>query len=125
LSDGGSISIEIRESLGLKLAQAATRRVPSLTEVHEHFGEAAKRTFSNNEEGPERPIHTEGFSQACISDFTGKEGQFGGKVRGCRASLLQAQHQYNVVCKRPPAQFEDVKPVFEKIIASLGTGEKN
>jgi hypothetical protein len=125
ISDGGSISIEIRESFGLKLAQAATRRVPSLTEAHEYLGEAAKKAFSHYEEGPVRPIRTEGFREACICDFSGNEGFLGGKVKGCRATLSAPPHQYNVICKCPPAQFEDVKPVFEKIISRLGTGEKN
>jgi len=127
ISDGGSISIEIRESLGLKLRQvAAGARVPlpSLTEVHEYFGEATKRNFSRYEEGPERPIETAGFT-ACISDFSGNEDFFSGMVKGCRASLVHPLHQYNVVCKCPPAQFEDVRPVFEKIISSLGTGDKD
>jgi uncharacterized Zn finger protein (UPF0148 family) len=123
ISDGGSISIEIRESVGLKLAQAATRRMPSLNEAHEYLGEAAKRAFSHYEESPARPIATEDF-HACISDFSGDEGIFGGKVKGCRVSLVHPPHQYNVICKCPPAQFEGVKPVFEKIISSLGTGEK-
>jgi hypothetical protein len=124
ISNGGSISIEIRESFGLKLAQVATRRMPSLAEAHEYLGEAAKGAFSHYEEGPVRPMRTEGFREACISDFSGGEGMLGSKVKGCRATLSAPPHQYNVICKCPPAQFEDAKPVFEKIISSLGTGEK-
>jgi hypothetical protein len=29
-------------------------------------------------------------------------------------------HQFNVVCKCPAGMFEQVKPIFEKIIGSLG-----
>jgi len=124
MSDGGSISIEIRESYVLKLMRVAGNRLPPLEEIHKYFREATRRNFSSYEEGPERPIETEGFPQACICDFSGSEGFFRQKVKGCRASLVHPQHQYNVVCKCPPAQFADVKPVFEKIISSLGTGEK-
>jgi uncharacterized Zn finger protein (UPF0148 family) len=123
ISDGGSISIEIRESYVLKLMRLAGGRLPPLEEIHQYLREATKKNFSSYEEGPERPITTEGF-QACVSDFSGKESLFSEKVKGCRASLVHAQHQYNVVCQCPAAQFEDVKPVFEKIISSLGTGEK-
>ena len=127
-SSGGSISIEIRESLVLKLVRVAVGRrgaALSIDQVHEYYGEVAKKIFSNYKEDSERPIQTEGFGEAYVSDFSGSEGMFGfgGNVKGCRASLQHAGRQYNVICKCPPAQFEDVKPVFEKIIASLGTGE--
>jgi hypothetical protein len=29
-------------------------------------------------------------------------------------------HQFNVVCKCPAPMFEQVQPVFEKVIGSLG-----
>jgi hypothetical protein len=124
ISDGRSISIEIRESYGLKLTRLAGGRLPPLEQIHDYFGQAARQNFSNYEEGPARPIATEGFN-ACICDFSGKEGLLSPPVKGCRASLVHAEHQYNVICKCPPAEFDVVKPVFAKIISSLGRREKN
>jgi hypothetical protein len=81
--------------------------------------------FSRFEEESARPIETEGFPEGCVSIFTAKEqGILGHEVKGCRVTLRGAKRQFNIVCKCPPAQFDDVLPVFEKIIASLGTPEK-
>jgi hypothetical protein len=126
ISDGGSISVEIRESLVLKLAQVAggRRAAFSMDQIHEYYGVVTGKNFTNYGEDSARPIRTEGFGDAFVSDFRGSDGILGGKVKGCRASLAHAGRQYNVICKCSPAQFDDVKPVFEKIIASLGTGEK-
>jgi hypothetical protein len=122
ISDGGSISVEIRESLILKLVQAAAgrRATFAINQVHEYYGEMAKKNFSNYSEDSERPIQTEGFGEAYVSDFTGHEGMFGGDVKGCRASLTHAGRQYNVICKCPPAQFDDVNRCSKTSLQALG-----
>jgi predicted Zn finger-like uncharacterized protein len=129
-SDGGSISIEIRQTVGISLmiSQVIAKKnpqPPSLKRLHSHHLSMTRQDFAQFDDDSSRPIETEGFPEACVSTFSAKEpGIFGREVKGCRATLRGAKRQFNIVCKCPPAQFDDVLPVFEKIIASLGTPEK-
>ncbi len=138
--DGDSISIDIRESEGssakgkMKKAIASGQEVhqiggpeigrvgdaPAVASTHEYHHGVVMKNFSSYKEGPGRAIETAGFGEGRISDFTGKESFLSGTIKGCRASVVHREHQYNIVCKCSPAQFKDVEPVFEKIIASLG-----
>jgi|GEM_PF-4216218 hypothetical protein len=140
ISDGDSISIDIRESEGssakgkMKKAIASGQEVhqiggpsigrvgdaPAVASTHEYHRGVVMKNFSSYKEGPGRAIETAGFGEGRISDFTGKESIFSSTVKGCRASVVHREHQYSIVCKCSPAQFKDVEPVFEKIIASLG-----
>jgi hypothetical protein len=129
-SDGASISIEIRQTVGLSftIAQVVVGKPvqpPSLPQLHDHHRKMIKPDFSRFEEDSAQPIETEGFPEACVSNFTASEpGIFGGEVKGCRVTLRGHERQFNVVCKCKPTQFDDVLPVFEKIVASLRTPEK-
>ena len=129
-SDGASISIEIRQTVGLSftIAQVVVGKPvqpPSLPQLHDHHRKLIKPDFSRFEEGSAQPIETEGFPEACVSSFTASErGILGGEVKGCRVTLRGHERQFNVVCKCKPTQFDDVLPVFEKIVASLRTPEK-
>ena len=129
-SDGESISIEIRQTVGLSftIAQVIVGKPvqpPSLPQLHDHHRKMIRPDFGRFEEGSAQPIETEGFPEACVSNFTASEpGLFGGEVKGCRVTLRSPARQFNVVCKCKPTQFDDVLPVFEKIVASLRTPEK-
>jgi predicted Zn finger-like uncharacterized protein len=129
-SDGASISIEIRQTVGISftIAQVISRKrvqPPSLSQLHDHHRKMIMPDFRHFHDGSARPIEIEGFPEACVSTFTaGKRGIFGGEVKGCRATLRCPERQFNVVCTCKPTQFDDVLPVFEKIIASLGTREE-
>jgi uncharacterized membrane protein len=129
----GSISIEVRESIsGGAMAQAAIaghqnvdpREKTEAPVVGIHaFGLARfKENYSDYNETLTRPIQTKGYSEGRISDFTASQGLLGSKVCGCRATVMNSIHQFTVTCKCPPKQFKDVKPIFEKVVASLSTG---
>jgi hypothetical protein len=142
ISDRKSISIELRETEGssakgkMKKALLAGEELhqiggpsigrlgeaPSIESTHGYHKNVVMKNFSNYKESAAQPIET-GFGMGLISDFTADEGLLHAKVRGCRASLVAREHQYSIVCKCPPAQFKDAKPVFEKIIASLNPDE--
>ncbi len=144
INDGDSIFIDIRETEGSSAKGKMKKAIASGEEVHQiggpsigHVGDAPAvastheyhrgvviKNFSSYKEGPSRSLETAGFGEAKISDFTGKESLFSGTVKGCRASVVHREHQYNIVCKCSPSQFKDVLPVFEKIIGSLSPGEK-
>jgi hypothetical protein len=137
-----SISIDIRETEGSSAKGQMKKRLLSGQEVnqiggppHERIGEApavanthsyhlgvVTKSFLSYKEGSSRSIDT-GFGEGLLSDFTGKESIFSSTVKGIRASLVHRDHQYNIICECAPSQFKDVKPVFEKIIASLNPDE--
>jgi hypothetical protein len=141
ITDGGSIKIDIRQTEGssnkgkMKKAIASGQEVhqiggpsvgrldeaPSVVATHEYHRGVVTKDFMSYKEGPARPIQTEGFGEGRISDFTGQEGIFSGKITGCRATLVSSGYQWNIVCKCLPGQFKDVLPVFEKIIASMAS----
>jgi hypothetical protein len=140
--DDKSISIEIRESEGSsakgKMKKALMKgeelnqiggpsigrldEAPPIESTHGYHKSVVMKNFSNYKEGAAQPIET-GFGDGLISDFTAEEGLLHSRVRGCRASVVHAAHQYNIVCKCSPAQFKEVRPVFEKVIASLSPNE--
>jgi hypothetical protein len=91
---------------------------PSVLATHEYHRGVVTKNFTTYKELVARPIET-GFGEGRISNFTGKETILSSTVKGCRASVVHRAHQYSIVCTCPPAQFKDVLPVFEKVIASL------
>ncbi|HEV8002448.1 MAG TPA: hypothetical protein VGP63_21355 [Planctomycetaceae bacterium] len=136
ITDGGSIVIDLRETVGssakgqmmndlkagkeVTLFRSGLDAAPAIDDTHEFNRKVVIKNFVKYDEGSGLAIETSGFGEGRISDFTGKEGYFSGTIKGCRASLTDREHQYSIVCKCPPAQFKDVRPVFEKIISGLG-----
>jgi hypothetical protein len=128
----GPVSIEIGEALtgeAIRQAVAAMQKngkpirhdVPTVEQIHEYQRPKSSENFRSYDESPRsRGIKTKGYGEARISDFTATEGFFGTEASGCRATALNLARQITVTCKCPPSQFEDAKPVFEKVIASLG-----
>jgi hypothetical protein len=128
----GQLSIEIcedltggaiRETVGA-MRQKATpvrRDAPPADQIHEYQRQHSSEKFKSYSEEPQsRGIQTQGYGEGRISDFAATEGIFGTEVRGCRATALNQVRQFTVTCKCPPPLFEDARPVFEKVISSLG-----
>jgi len=130
----GRLSIEICEKLtgdGIreavvamrKKADPARRDAAAAEQIHEFQRQKSSENFKSYNEAPRSlGIETKGYGEARISDFTATEGLFGTEVSGCRATVLNQAHQLTVTCKCPPSLFQDAKPVFEKVISSLGFG---
>jgi hypothetical protein len=130
----GQVSIEICENLSgagiqeavvamRKKADPARREAPPAEQIHEAQRQKSSESFKSYNEAPRtQGLKTKGYGEARISDFTAREGLFGTEVSGCRATALNQAHQLTVTCKCPPAVFHEAKPVFEKIISSLGLG---
>jgi hypothetical protein len=127
----GRLSIEISENLSggaireavvamRKKADPARRDAPAVEQIHEYMREKSSANFKTYSETPRsRGIKTKGYGEARISDFTATEGIFSTELKGCRATVLNQAHQLTVTCKCPPSQFENAKPVFERVVASL------
>jgi hypothetical protein len=127
----GRLSVEISENLTggaireavvamRKKAAPARRDAPAAEQIHEYLRDKSSENFKSYNEAPRsRGIKTKGYGEAQISDFTATEGVFSTEIRGCRATALNQAHQLTVICKCPASLFEDARPVFEKIVASL------
>jgi hypothetical protein len=130
----GRLVIEISENLtgtGIRevvvamrqKAEAAHRDAPPAEQIHEYQRQQASDNFKSYSEEPRsRGITTKGYGEARLSDFTATEGLFGTEIKGCRATAANQLRQLTVICKCPPSMFQDAKPVFEKVIASLNCG---
>jgi hypothetical protein len=130
----GRLTIEICENLsgdGIREAVAAMRKkadparrdAPPAEQIHEYQRQKSSENFKSYNEAPQsRGLETKGYGEARVSDFTATEGLFGTEVSGYRATVLTQAHQLTVTCKCPPSLIPDAKPVFEKVISSLGFG---
>jgi DNA-directed RNA polymerase subunit RPC12/RpoP len=127
----GKISIDIRESHSggaMGAAQLALQQragsdpAEAVESIHDAQQAGIAETFDAYKEDAEaRTVKTLGFGPGKVSDFDADGGFLGGgHVRGCRATVMNQLHQFNVVCKCPAPMFEQVQPVFEKVIGSLG-----
>jgi DNA-directed RNA polymerase subunit RPC12/RpoP len=126
----GKVSIEIRESRSggaigaANIAMQGNQTDPkeAVEGVHEMQRTVVAENFGSYKEDAEpRPIKTQGFGTGMVSDFDADQGMLGGgRVRGCRATVMNQLHQFNVICKCPAGMFEQVQPIFEKVIESLG-----
>jgi pSer/pThr/pTyr-binding forkhead associated (FHA) protein len=127
----GPLTIEISENLTgeaireavvamRKKADPARRDAPAAEQIHEYQRQKASENFESYNESPRsQGLQTKGYGEARISDFTATQGLFGAEVSGCRVTVLNQARQLTVICQCPPSLFQDAKPMFEKVIASL------
>jgi hypothetical protein len=65
---------------------------------------------------------TTSFGEGRKSEFRGTNS-FGAESRGYRATTLARDYRIRVVCKCPVAEWDALKPAFDKIIESLAAGK--
>lgn len=85
--------------------------------VHNWQREKMSSEYNSYEETEPVKIET-GFGTGRICDFTG--GSALSTDYGVRASMIANQYQYNVICTAPQKRLEEYRPVFERIIQSVG-----
>ncbi|MEZ6121874.1 MAG: hypothetical protein R3C49_01720 [Planctomycetaceae bacterium] len=73
--------------------------------------------YNSYEETEPQKIET-GFGEGRVSDFVGS-GALSSEY-GIRATVISNQYQYNIICKVPKKRLEEYRPVFERIIKSVG-----
>ena len=67
----------------------------------------------------QRPVPAStGFGDSRKSEFTGTR-TFGGAIRGYRVTTMGLNHRFRVVCECAEPDWNDLKPVFDKVIESL------
>jgi hypothetical protein len=77
-----------------------------------------KEEFNNYEEREPKAFQSSGMGEGRRSVFIASQ-TFGGKVFGYRATLLSGDRRITVICFCPAANWQALKPGFEKVIASL------
>jgi hypothetical protein len=60
-----------------------------------------------------------GLGSARKSEFTGS-ATFGGGIHGYRATALTLDKRVRVLCQCPESEWQTLKPVFDKVIESVG-----
>jgi len=85
--------------------------------VHDFQREMMTAKYETYEETDPVKIET-GYGNGRISDY--EAGSTFSTVYGVRATLITNQYQYNVICRVPKKRLEEYRPVFERIIQSIG-----
>jgi hypothetical protein len=75
-------------------------------------------------EEDEPTVVKSGMGEGRKSEFEG-EKSFGSPIHGYRATFLSLKRCIQVVCRCSEADWETLKPAFEKVIASVGRASTN
>jgi hypothetical protein len=104
-------------------AGATTTNDPKLKPVAQlHEGAKGCVDGVKNIREDEAVLLQSGLGDAWKSEFTGKK-TFGGKVHGYRATTMSVNHQICVNCECSESQWDELKPVFDKVIQSVSLGQ--
>ncbi len=93
----------------------------AIVTVHNKGKEQMSSEWSNYQEQEPVKVPT-AFGDGRQAEFTAS-GAFGGKVRGCRLTALSGFRRISVVALCNEGEWTKVKPVFDKMIASLKGGK--
>jgi hypothetical protein len=88
--------------------------------VHAHALDLIRIENPKHEEQEPVAVRT-GLGEGRQSEFT-LPGSFGQETRGYRATFLTRDRRITVTCSCPEAEFEKLKPAFERVINSLRPG---
>jgi hypothetical protein len=95
---------------------------PPAAKVHPLGKRHMKEEFGDKyEEREPKPFQSKGFGEGRRSVFIAPSS-FGGKTFGYRATLLSGERRLTVITMCPAANWQILKPAFEKVIASLRQG---
>lgn len=103
--------------LPLDLGMDETDDLAPVAGVHQYQKEKISADYDAYEETQPEKIDT-GFGEGRVSDFTGKNTL--SSEHGVRATLISNQFQYTVICRCPKDRMEEYRPIFRKIISSIG-----
>ncbi|MGD9856075.1 MAG: hypothetical protein AB7U20_14115 [Planctomycetaceae bacterium] len=89
-----------------------------VAQVHDFQKNKIALDYSDYEEKPGENINIP-WGEVRISEFTASEG-FGSKVQGFRVTLTGVQWQFNMLCTCPPKKWDEYRPIFDRVIQSVG-----
>jgi len=123
----GAAKIEVKSDLAGSLwgdisrtsvAGATTPQKSPVQKVHEMSTEAMSQKFINYEEMSGTSFQSR-LGETWVSEFTADGGFRVGKLRGYRVTMLGGERRYTVVCQCPEADWETLKPAFDRIRDSV------
>jgi hypothetical protein len=122
----GHAEIEVdSNAIGSLISNMVTSSDPQDTApvagVHEFERQGFEDDDASHKEEKAVPVLT-GMSDARKSEFTTSTA-FGGSVHGYRVTTLTNDKRVRIICKCPESEWKDLKPAFDKIIASLAMGK--
>ena len=86
--------------------------------LHEMEVRQYQEKYGNYEEDPSRK-YTGGFGETWVCEFSGTGGMRVGKLHGLRATMLSNQMRLQFVATCREADWDKLKPSFDKILASI------
>lgn len=109
VSGGGVLPGELGENIPDELDPIAG--------VHRYQYEKISADYDEYEESEPQKIDSR-FGEGRISDFTGTK--LFSSSYGVRATLVSTRYQYNVICRCPQDRLDEYRPIFKRIIQSIG-----
>lgn len=123
-----SVTISVRGNMtggalggaGLAMTQGADSDEiePPVVDIHRLMKRKFEDDYPNYEEIGDFQLFETKMGDTCQSVFTTKP-LLGSKQRGYRVTLLTSRVQFNLTCLCPDGQFDQLKPVFEKVIQTI------
>ncbi|HVF09344.1 MAG TPA: hypothetical protein VNA16_00990 [Abditibacteriaceae bacterium] len=123
----GAVRIDVKSDLAGSLwgdisrvgsAEPGVPQKSPVQKVHEMSTEAMSKKFTNYEEMP-GTMYQSKLGETWMSEFTA-DGGFGvGKLHGYRVTMLGGERRYTVLCQCPAADWDKLKPAFDRIRDSL------
>jgi hypothetical protein len=116
----GSVIGDIARSQSRMAGTEHIEQFKPINKVHELGNKQMAEEWSSYQEQPAAPFRS-GFGEGRLSEFTAG-GSFGGKMHGYRLTALSVDRRITVVCYAREADWQKLKPAFDKVNASLKSG---
>lgn len=121
----GSLMADISRgpSLGGIPGMGGMPQRPPVEKLHLSTTNGLKKEFKEYSEKPMRELPNMALGDTRVSEWTGDAGLLGGgKIHGYRTTILNNDRRTVVICHCPESSWTNLKPAFQKIVASLKPG---
>ncbi len=106
---------------GMAPGAPEVKQRPPVEKVHIADRKRFDKLYKEYDEGRMTAFQSR-VGEARCSEFTA-DGGFGvGKLHGFRVTILGGERRITVVCRCPEANWEILKPTFQRVIASMNPG---
>lgn len=116
----GSVVADIAKSQATMAGGENIEELKPIVKVHAMGKQQMAEEWGKYEENEPANVNS-GFGESRQSEFKASSG-FGGKVRGSRLTALSVDRRITVVAVCKERDWDKLKPVFDKMIASLQRG---
>ncbi len=95
---------------------------PAVERLHEAQAQTVAMKFEDFNDGKMQPLQSQ-LGEERFSEFTGKDA--GSEMHGYRVTILGGDKRYSVRAQCAASDWNTLKPVYGKIIQSIGPGPQN